>query len=495
MDSNSTTLSFRQIFLIYPHEGRTALRQASGNRRNLLNTDRLVLPASVLEALLHGRSSLAPSAHSNTYAAAPWPGVSAPISNSAGPLASNRELPHPLTFTVRNPRSHNIAYAGVEEFSAEPLGDLVTNSASASEHYSPLLAPLRLMEALASAPGEAVELELIVLPKATGAQLRPLDAGYRSIGDLRAALEAHLRSNFTTLATHDIITVPHGRHNYRFEVEQVQPGPAATVIDTDIAVDIIPFQEPIGIDPSSTEPSEPQGSTLESQGLSPTSSSLPNQDNASAMDGVEATDNQGTIKLDRPVRGTLSQQRRSHAWRFQADSDIPHIHLWLEASDGSVDIFVQPGTEPASYRDHLVASFSSQTTKQLDIAVDNTRNPSREFQINIIRFIDELDSTDMAGPVSYQLRITREPFGEVESDHLLTPAPVDESADQKTCPNCQTTVPSRSYELHATFCARNNTRCPACHRVLKRGEQADNHWHCDQCDTVSCNIFIAIPYG
>jgi hypothetical protein len=52
--------------------------------------------------------------------------------------------------------------------------------------------------------------------------------------------------------------------------------------------------------------------------------------------------------------------------------------------------------------------------------------------------------------------------------------------NSKLCDNCMQYVPNGAYMMHTAQCARNNWRCPQCHKVMAK-KLKDSHSHCPQC--------------
>lgn len=164
-----------------------------------LNTgDKIVLPSSALEEIL--------SAANN----------------------NSENLPSPLTFELRHPHTRSIVYGGVKEFSG--TGDTVQ-------------LPSWMMESLQIEPMARVVIKFKSLPKGTWAKLRPLSRNATDITDYRAALESHLRSHYNTMATGQILTCRYGSQSYPFLVTDLKPESAVCITDTDLEVDLEPFDQ------------------------------------------------------------------------------------------------------------------------------------------------------------------------------------------------------------------------------------------------------------
>ncbi|KAL3469106.1 ubiquitin fusion degradation protein UFD1-domain-containing protein [Aspergillus californicus] len=213
--------------------------------------DKIVLPQSALEQLL---------------AAAPLQEVSSqrpprPYTSNFDPfnphtfaaesharergLDRQHKLPHPLTFRLLNPQNDRVIYAGIREFSARE--NEIGLSASIRE-------ALDVDDVLQSSDENGTEgndgaypvitVQAKQLPKGTYVRLRPLEAGYDP-EDWKALLERHLRDNYTTLTTGEVLAVPGGQDGiFRFLADRVEPeGEGICVVDTDLEVDIVALSE------------------------------------------------------------------------------------------------------------------------------------------------------------------------------------------------------------------------------------------------------------
>ncbi|ORZ40511.1 ubiquitin fusion degradation protein UFD1-domain-containing protein [Catenaria anguillulae PL171] len=178
--------------------------------------DRISLPAAILESL-----------HTSSY-----------------------EQAQLLTFEVQinptdpnyNPASTRKLAVGVRDFASCP------NDAT-------VLIPPHLLAYLIHSDSDvapsalSVTLTPTTLPKATSISLRPSNAAYQSIPDLRAVLESHLRANYTVLtqgtsvALSTFVPATLEMADLTFVVEQVKPNWAATVVNTDVEVTVLPVTD------------------------------------------------------------------------------------------------------------------------------------------------------------------------------------------------------------------------------------------------------------
>lgn len=53
-------------------------------------------------------------------------------------------------------------------------------------------------------------------------------------------------------------------------------------------------------------------------------------------------------------------------------------------------------------------------------------------------------------------------------------------AGSSQCSNCLRFIPTGQAQMHSLHCARNNTHCPVCDRVVRKVDM-QHHWHCGVC--------------
>ena len=109
--------------------------------------------------------------------------------------------------------------------------------------------PFWMMQNLLIEEGAVLSVKNVSLPKATFVKLQPQSVDFLEISNPRAVLEHALR-NYSCVTVHDIIQLPYNGKNYHFELKDVQPSPAACIIETDCNVDFdapVGYQEPTGV--------------------------------------------------------------------------------------------------------------------------------------------------------------------------------------------------------------------------------------------------------
>ncbi len=434
--------------------------------------DKMLLPQSALEQLLAASRSPGPStAHaftafdpSNLYA------VAGAQHDSSRYIEADEQLARPWMFKLANPSNGNTVYAGVQEFS----------SAEGEVALSPiLLEALGIQDSdlrsipLAETNGESIEpkneIRITVkahqLPPGTFVRLLPLEAGYIS-DDWEALLMRQLRGGFTTLTKGTTITVKGAKgEEFRLLVGEFTPeGDGICVIDTDLAVDIVPLTEDQALETRRI--------------LSSRAQVAPGTTSGSSV-GHEIglwKDVEGQVLEGDYVDYQLPSWSRGNA-----------IAIELSISDQrEVDLFVSPKSnrQRALPRDseHVFADFSSPKdgVKRIVIQPTNAELEGAEsLLISVHGFAMPGSESTEAEPSRYTLR------ARVTDAQGSATAPVDftgpqqPAADEEQCRNCLQNIPKRTMMLHENFCLRNNVACPLCRDVFKKGsEEWENHWHC-----------------
>lgn len=143
--------------------------------------------------------------------------------------------------------------------------------------------PHWMMQNLLIEEGSLITVTNVSLPKATFVKLQPQSTDFLEISNPRAVLEHALR-NYSCVTVSDVIQIPYNNKNYQFELKDVQPGPAACIIETDCNVD---FDAPVGY----VEPERPsQASSLRSSACpSPDTATTASTNGGAAMDTTSNT--------------------------------------------------------------------------------------------------------------------------------------------------------------------------------------------------------------
>ncbi|KFA80013.1 hypothetical protein S40288_01863 [Stachybotrys chartarum IBT 40288] len=437
-----------------------------------LQGDKIILPQSALEQLL---------------AAAPTPPTQGSTFTSFDPFnpytSAGRQLhreitsqlPHPLMFRLVNPKNNNVVYAGIREFSApedtlvlssflkDALGlkeeDFAEPKGNATED------PIDLTDGQASS---VTSVQIMVhaqqLPRGTYVRLRPLEAGYNP-DDWKSLLERHFRDSFTTL-TKDAVLAVNGVQGdvFKFLVDKLAPeGEGICVVDTDLEVDIEPLNEEQARETmrqimSKAQPGSAAGTSV----------------------GVEIDiwkDVQGQVLPGDYVDYELPSWNRSQPLTIQLSG--------VEEED-ALDLFITPKSnrQRALPREetHVFGDFSPAVhgRKAITISPSNVEledATSILVTVHAYRHPDAMEQS--ANPVRYTLRAKAEPADNEMMENGV-PESEEHAPNEEQCKNCLQWVPKQTMVLHENFCRRNNTLCPHCKSVFKKGSpEWDSHWHCE----------------
>ncbi|GKY99983.1 hypothetical protein MPSEU_000951800 [Mayamaea pseudoterrestris] len=144
---------------------------------------------------------------------------------SAFDTLARLQVDYPMLFQLQ--AGDRTTHCGVLEFTAEE---------------GCVYIPFWMMQNLLIEEGAVVSVKNVSLPKATLIKLQPQSVDFLEISNPRAVLEHALR-NYSCVTLHDIIQIPYNGKNYHLELKDVQPAPAACIIETDCNVD---FDAPVG---------------------------------------------------------------------------------------------------------------------------------------------------------------------------------------------------------------------------------------------------------
>lgn len=153
---------------------------------------------------------------------------------SAFDMLARLQVDYPMLFRLTG-NSGRTTHCGVLEFTAE-------------EGCAYL--PFWMMQNLVLEEGALLTVRNVSLPKANMIKLQPQSTDFLEITNPRAVLEHALR-NFSCVTENDILPISHNNKVYHLQLKQVQPAPAACIIETDCNVD---FEAPVGYEEPSVTP-------------------------------------------------------------------------------------------------------------------------------------------------------------------------------------------------------------------------------------------------
>lgn len=390
--------------------------------------DRIVLPQSALEAIM-----AAPRVEENPYS-----------------THDALSLPFPLTFRLENKANGRIVYSGVLEFAGEEEKIGLTPYLEGGLGIDSVLEDTEIVVTATQ------------IPKGTYIRLRPLEAGYNP-EDWRPILERELRKHFTTLTKGTKLHIRGvGGNEYKFLLDKLEPqGEAVCVVDTDVEVDIEALDE------------EQARETLRIIA-------------EKAKDRPTGNSAGGEISVWKDVEGHIAPDSYIDYELPSWDRQQPlTIELFNFGDDDGLDLFAIPSS--TRYRvaprqdQHCWGDFSSESQghKSLTIQPTDSAIEGAEKLLVSVYSYNKLSASGKAPeprprPFSLRARVGQA----ARADDTLT-NDTQGPDDHKRCANCGQWVPKASFFLHESFCVRNNTACPNCHRVFKKGsDELASHWHC-----------------
>lgn len=409
-------------------------------------TDKIYLPPSVLQALID-KSGSSP-------------------------------LPTPLTFKITNPSTNQFTYVGVREFSApEGTAQLPSNIAeriglSENQQMQPIL------------------IQLVELPKATSLVLSLEDDSY-DVDDWKALLEAQLQSTYTTLTKGETLLINDpsdmSKH-YKCLVSDVKPADSVLIVDTDIDLEIIPPLNSHSAESSSKGKSK-HGNSNKSFNDNDSTVDLGTFDLANNSNGVDLPLNQH-LANSRKIKFTTQNWSNTSPIRISLtgidpqnfDSNLINIYATNSEFDSPPQAYIWSTVNKATnLRERTLTISENDAFLQQNHNQDNPYGKSNLIYVTII-VEDALESKfdDVVLHISQENNTQEKSSSKVEIP-----------ADSTQCPNCKQIVPQRSFQLHSTFCERNNVSCPkGCGQIFLRREGIpDTHWHCDECANEGLLVF------
>jgi hypothetical protein len=446
----------------------------------VLPGDKILLPQSALEQLLAASTvTVTSSSRPTNITFDPFNpySLAAARAEQSQWRDTQQQLPHPLTFRLVNTKNGNVVHAGIREFSAEEgevglspflleaLGvtEPPPKSKPTSMHSNETGTPSVPIDLTDNETEEAPRITVHAkqLPKGTYVRLRPLEAGYNP-EDWKSLLERHLRENFTTLTTGEILTVRGSKsEEFRFLIDKFVPGgDGICVVDTDLEVDIEALNE------------EQARETLKQ--IMAKAQKAPGTAEGSSVGGV--------LDIWKAATGQI------------LDGDYVDYHLpsWdraqgldieLIAEDGEdVELFISPSSAHQRARpredEHVWGDFSNQSNKKFAIQSSNIELEGAEALYVSIHSRERPDSSPTSH--KFSLRVRSSPKGGSSNNPVSLNEDTEmHGPDEDQCKNCHQWIPKRTVMLHENFCLRNNILCSHCQQVFKKNsEEWKEHWHC-----------------
>ncbi|KAL1583066.1 hypothetical protein WHR41_08297 [Cladosporium halotolerans] len=456
----------------------------SNPRSKQLPGDKILLPPSALEALLSASANAAAeSSRRDLPAYDPFNSASYSAYRQAEAQYEDRrhQLPYPLTFRLVNPDNGRVVYAGIREFSADDE-EVVLSSFLLEALGIEGPAGQDGMEDGRAENGATEDRKITVhvkeLPKGTFVKLRPLEAGYDP-DDWKALLEQHLRQEYTTLTTGEVLVVPGGRgadgkrEEFRFLVDGFRPAETdgVCIVDTDLEVDIEALNE------------EQARETMKR--IAAKMTKAPGTEQGSSAGGELDLFNpkEGQVLPGEYVDYELTSWNKSLPLEFELTGDD---------DEDEVDLIVNPvsARQRAHPRidEHVFADIDGRPAKRIRLDPTNVELEDAEslyVAVHAYKPSVQHANGDSAELATEQLRHFTLRARHVDADEKMTsgsPEATEQplNPDEVRCKNCGQSVPQRTLMLHENFCLRNNILCPhGCGQIFqKRSPQYADHWHC-----------------
>ncbi|KAI9668758.1 MAG: hypothetical protein M1831_000827 [Alyxoria varia] len=448
-----------------------------------LSGDKISLPQSALEQLLAAAptvSTLNSGPQSRTAEFDPYNPYSFAAERHARAQSQfdrQKQLPNPLTFRLVNAKNGRVVYAGIREFSAEEgqvrLSEFLRRSLDVRKPEGPAESGRvsngidRAEEDKMDGLAEYVTVHARQLSKGTYVKLRPLEAGYNP-DDWKSLLEEHLRKNFTTLSKGEVLTVPAGRDNFRFLIDEFKPDEEAVcVVDTDLEVDIEALNE------------DQARETLRK--IAEKAHRAPGTDQGSSVGGQ--------LDLFKPLRSQQVLEGEYVDYQIQSwdRSQALNIELEVENDQETVSLLASPFSTRQRSKpredEHVFADFNPRPAKRIRLSPTNIELKNAE-ELWISVHAAQVGETASSVPVLFSIKASAVDPSAPDTapdraDSIDEPTP---GPDEKLCPNCKQLIPAQSLFLHENFCHRNNILCPkGCNRIFqKRSPTYATHWHCPE---------------
>ncbi|EME41221.1 hypothetical protein DOTSEDRAFT_73591 [Dothistroma septosporum NZE10] len=468
----------------------------AASRTQTLPGDKILLPPSALEQLLSASSNAAAeSAQRDLPQYDPYNSSTFSAYRQAESQYQDQrqQLPYPLTFRLVNPESGRVVYAGIREFSAGEseivaspflLESLGLRAEDLAQHEDVMEIDDVQEKEKPARSGPVITVHAKQLPKGTFVKLRPLEAGYDP-EDWKALLEQHLRSNYTTLTTGEVLVMPGGRgvggkkEEFRFLVDGFKPEvDGICVVDTDLEVDIEALNE------------EQARETLKRihEKISKAPGTQQGSSAGGELDLFKARE--GQVISGEYVDFQLASWNRKQPLEIELEVEDDEEDLALLVNPFSTTLRSQPRLD-----EFLFGELDARPRKRIRLEHTNVDVEQAEALYVSVHAIAPFrteangNGTRPAGPNEpkrFMLR-ARHPglTQKVNGDLPATTDTVPLNEGDVNCKNCGQWVPSRTLMLHENFCLRNNLLCPkGCGQVFqKRSPEYASHWHCPHDDS------------
>ncbi|KAJ2389048.1 hypothetical protein H4S02_002561, partial [Coemansia sp. RSA 2611] len=319
-------------------------------------------------------------------------------------FGSSEQLPSPLIFrltrrvTASLPRqseqaSSTAVYCGVREFSCDE--DCVA-------------IPEWLLQTAGLAVGEPVAVEFVRPEKGLFAQLQALDSAAASVGDLRAILEAHMRSNLTALSVGETFRVPVGDMDQplSFSVVALEPLGAVDIVDTDLSVDIL----------------QADGVVVDGQ-----------------IGGAHSGNTMSELVPGTPCTIDVAGGQ-SQVFQLHIPAQVQSTDVVVTCHSGDASVCASRIQRSVNILDNMWFDYSSPSQQPKRLRIEHSELPSgsNTIYVSLSGFTPTCNAT-------VDVQFDSQPA--IPSVRLSSPT-TEPGADEKHCANCDSSVPVARFDMH-----------------------------------------------
>ena len=165
---------------------------------------------------------------------------------SALDFLSRLQISWPVFFNVRNPSGGLQTNCGVQEFTAE----------EGTAYF-----PYWMMRQLNLSEGSLVVVRQVDLLPGSFCKIQPHSKDFLDISNPRAVLEKHLR-DYACMSKGDVFQFSYNDKMFAFNVLEVRPGNAVSIVETDMNVDFAPPLDYVEPEYTPVQKKEPQEAEL-----------------------------------------------------------------------------------------------------------------------------------------------------------------------------------------------------------------------------------------
>lgn len=321
---------------------------------------------------------------------------------------------------------------------------------------------------------DEIFVRMIELPKCQQVKLEAMSANISKISNIKALLESYFRKEQTLLYIGQEINVVEWKDTYKFIVKELKPETACIVIDTDIEVDIEPYEgdtKGFELNQNNSNYYNKDISKLEKRDIIELPIILKSKSSSSSSNVFNY--NNGMIK-------TFNIEKDDYIYYKVKIPTHSYISIKINLHQGDINMYYSFNIEKPDI--HNCIGYNVDSKKQKDIIISTEKNVDNFIYFSIQGY-EEKSEFDIS------IQEIHENNDNMKIDDTLNNEEEEKKNDPNytLCENCHQYIPNQSITLHSAFCARNNIVCEKCNKVFSRTEFPE-HWHCDVEDNLNCQF-------